>query len=442
MDRIRWGSGGFAMEVDIDRDAVALDIALEEATPLACSDRFHDAIPGSSDESGVSRDDRLGGGALLAGRTVVSSHASGGESLVGVVGSRRPSMVIKSNSIGGGGSVHSLGALQSHLDFAEMRLADPTHYVVMRDAVRAIEKWFIGIASRRCFALLKEAVRVVELSDVHEFIHQVSSADADLLHDAGAFVRLRLRFAGECFPPSIVFKFISAVNTCVLTGRDLIRVGTVAGRDAARMMGTSAFLRQQRLDNHRAHEFDEMDPTVDIASRRDYLTYIAQMDDLPVWLGGRGNVWRPVPYDTSSMLACMDFYNAIIQAQTDDPVHGVGQVLQRMDDGDHITRPVGRSTLSTGNTRITVEQQRKMMRRHAGKPSRWEAEMSARRKGAREYLRQKRRRAVRAVVDRSMYLSRKALLTMGADKKEVEQLMSDTSSSTRPQAECSSVLQI
>ncbi|XP_061426483.1 uncharacterized protein CXorf58 homolog isoform X1 [Lethenteron reissneri] len=106
--------------------------------------------------------------------------------------------------------------------------------------------------------------------------------------------RVRLRLAGDQFPPRVVFKIFSrpgATSSTYMSGRRLIQPASQAAKDAHHMMGTRSFCKQITLDAQ-LHERARVTGEVDVTTGKDYMQYASYLDETEARLGGRGNRWR------------------------------------------------------------------------------------------------------------------------------------------------------
>ncbi|CAI8019507.1 Putative uncharacterized protein CXorf58 [Geodia barretti] len=88
---------------------------------------------------------------------------------------------------------------------------------MMAGAVAVIESWWWSTKNRKVFRILKETVRSAERSLTNDVIRKVCPTEAELLKDPTMKTKIKFRFGGERFPPTIMFKiFIS--STAAATG--------------------------------------------------------------------------------------------------------------------------------------------------------------------------------------------------------------------------------
>ena len=73
-------------------------------------------------------------------------------------------------------------------------------------AACALQRFWRSHLSRRVYRMLVSVLRRAELLSASEVVSAADPAEAKLLSDAGTSARVRLRLAGERFPPSLVYK--------------------------------------------------------------------------------------------------------------------------------------------------------------------------------------------------------------------------------------------
>ncbi|XP_021332053.1 uncharacterized protein CXorf58 homolog isoform X2 [Danio rerio] len=117
------------------------------------------------------------------------------------------------------------------------------------DCARKIQACWRSFRDRRLFRLLMNTVRSAEQCLASAVLRQLSPKEADLLKDPSLKCKLRFRFAGPRFPPSLVFKIFH-------TGG-----------------GRRQYLSGEKL----------------LASSGQYNSHL---DELPACVGGRENGWR------------------------------------------------------------------------------------------------------------------------------------------------------
>ncbi|XP_016315159.1 uncharacterized protein CXorf58 homolog [Sinocyclocheilus anshuiensis] len=132
-------------------------------------------------------------------------------------------------------------------------------------------------------------VRSAEQCLASAVLRQLSPREAELLKDLSLKCKIRFRFAGPQFPPSLVFKiFHTGGGGHYLSGKKVFSPSNQATADTCRMMGNRAFMDLISMDEfHRA----TIEPQ-DVICMRDYMQYSSHLDELPACVGGRENGWR------------------------------------------------------------------------------------------------------------------------------------------------------
>nr|XP_033805154.1 putative uncharacterized protein CXorf58 homolog isoform X4 [Geotrypetes seraphini] len=119
-----------------------------------------------------------------------------------------------------------------------------------RLAAEVILRVWISRRNRNLFKLLKHAARAAEYCVTYQILRLVSPLEAELIRDPSMQCKIRFRFAGEEFPPFIVFKIFH-------------HTGGYGNK---------------YINGKRA-----LNPSSE---------YISHLDETPAYLGGRDNHWR------------------------------------------------------------------------------------------------------------------------------------------------------
>ncbi|XP_041439543.1 putative uncharacterized protein CXorf58 isoform X2 [Xenopus laevis] len=148
--------------------------------------------------------------------------------------------------------------------------------------------------NRKLFKLLKHTVRAAETSASYSILRKISPLEAELLRDPGMQCKVRFRFAGQEFPPFIVFKIFhrsGAFGNRYICGKRILHPSSEAAADACKLMGPRAYYDQMIYDEleYQKHKITDM---VDVATVKDYVKYKSHLDETPAYLGGRDNCWR------------------------------------------------------------------------------------------------------------------------------------------------------
>jgi hypothetical protein len=113
-----------------------------------------------------------------------------------------------------------------------------------------------------------------------------------ILRDPTLNARLRFRFAGEHFPPTILYKVFIHANVQYVAGSTKILPGSKAAEDANDQMGDRKYIEIVLADIENCTPLSSgslRDPGLGVQDR---LHEQATLDSHPMWLGGRANPWR------------------------------------------------------------------------------------------------------------------------------------------------------
>uniref|UniRef100_A0A8W8J029 Uncharacterized protein n=1 Tax=Magallana gigas TaxID=29159 RepID=A0A8W8J029_MAGGI len=174
-----------------------------------------------------------------------------------------------------------------------------------------IERQWIAYRDKQMFRLLKHAVCAAENSLSKEILRKVCPKEAELLDDKVQQVRVRFRFGGQEFPPMIFFKiFIHTEGKGVkyLSGKRVIKPASEASEDSLRHMGNRRFYDQMLQDAMYNQQYRVTDE-IDVTTLKDYMQYLANVDEAPASLGGKENYWRKLTLDILSRRTI--FYDVI-----------------------------------------------------------------------------------------------------------------------------------
>ncbi|KAJ3246814.1 putative protein CXorf58 [Chytriomyces hyalinus] len=175
---------------------------------------------------------------------------------------------------------------------------DP-HHTAARIIARSWRSW----KHRTIFTALKAALYKAERSVTMDVMRKLCPREVEYMTDPITQPRVRFRFGGVAFPPTILFKiYAKSANVHYFSGSRLIESGSQAARDACRMMGTRTFT--QHLIHKAAYNHSRTiaDP-VDVTNRLEYVKYMNEMDQLAPQWGGRNNGWRELSFSCFSSQA-------------------------------------------------------------------------------------------------------------------------------------------
>ncbi|XP_022346089.1 uncharacterized protein CXorf58-like isoform X2 [Crassostrea virginica] len=183
--------------------------------------------------------------------------------------------------------------------------------LIRQAAAMIIERQWIAYRDKQMFRLLKHAVCAAENSLSKEILRKVCPKEAELLADKVQQVRVRFRFGGQEFPPMIFFKiFIHTEGKGVkyLSGKRVIKPASEASEDSLRNMGNRKFYDQMLQDAMYNQQYRITDE-IDVTTLKDYMQYLANVDEAPASLGGKENYWRKLTLDILSRRTI--FYDVI-----------------------------------------------------------------------------------------------------------------------------------
>ncbi|CAI9737074.1 Hypothetical predicted protein [Octopus vulgaris] len=153
----------------------------------------------------------------------------------------------------------------------------------MREAVQTIERAWLSSRDRKIFKLLKHAVCAAEQCITSVFLQTISPHEAELLQDP-------TMFGGRTFPPLVYFKIFLHQNGPVikyLSGKTMMTpAATEANEDSLKIKGPRLFFDQLLYDQVQHHCRKTTD-FVDVVTLKDYMQYLAHIDETPAKYGGK-----------------------------------------------------------------------------------------------------------------------------------------------------------
>uniref|UniRef100_UPI00398E8FCA uncharacterized protein CXorf58 homolog isoform X2 n=1 Tax=Pristiophorus japonicus TaxID=55135 RepID=UPI00398E8FCA len=161
-------------------------------------------------------------------------------------------------------------------------------------AARIIQSSWCSYRNKQLFCLLKHTICAAEHCLTTDILRKLQPSDAELLRDTSMAYKVRFRFAGEEFPPILVFKIFQHTGNYTnqyFSGKRIIKPASKAAAASCNIMGHRKFyelIMQDNLQYQRTKVADE----VDIVTVKDYMQYISHLDETPAKLGGRDNYWR------------------------------------------------------------------------------------------------------------------------------------------------------
>ncbi|XP_054436981.1 uncharacterized protein CXorf58 homolog [Pteronotus mesoamericanus] len=161
-------------------------------------------------------------------------------------------------------------------------------------AAIVIQRAWLSHMDKTIFQLLKHTICAAEYCVTHEILKNVSPLEAELVKDPSIKCKVRFRFSGETFPPSIVFKIFlhtGGHGYKYFSGKNILRQSRKASTDAYKIMGRKKFHEQIIEDELLSQKFKITDE-IDILTLQDYMQYCSLLDKTPASSGGRNNCWR------------------------------------------------------------------------------------------------------------------------------------------------------
>ncbi|XP_042189823.1 putative uncharacterized protein CXorf58 homolog isoform X2 [Callorhinchus milii] len=133
----------------------------------------------------------------------------------------------------------------------------------------------------------------------HDILRKLKPSEYEILKDSSMKFRVKFRFAGENFPPILVFKIFQHnmnYKTQYFSGKGLIKPATEAAADSCKLMGHRKFY-DLLIDDELQFQRSQITDEVDIITLKDYMQYLSYLDETPAHLGGKDNNWRILSMD-------------------------------------------------------------------------------------------------------------------------------------------------
>lgn len=202
--------------------------------------------------------------------------------------------------------------------FQDDHLEGPYNKINQIEAVKVIERCWCSFRDRQMFRLLKHTVCAAEHSLSHEIIKKIAPLESNILNDPCVKIKIKFRFSGIEFPPSVVFKIYSQMQdgktAKKITGKNMIEPASSAAQAACNQMGNKQYYNIMILDSLQSVTNKRVSEKSDIVCMRDYMQYSSLIDDLPAYMGGRSNAWRRL--NLSDLQRHTIFYDVINYACT------------------------------------------------------------------------------------------------------------------------------
>ncbi|XP_065435516.1 uncharacterized protein CXorf58 homolog isoform X2 [Chrysemys picta bellii] len=180
-------------------------------------------------------------------------------------------------------------------------------------AAKILQRAWWSHINRRLFRLLTHTIRAAEHCITYEIMRRVSPLEAELIKDPSMQYKVRFRFAGHEFPPFVVFKIFHHTGgrgSKYISGKRTISPASEAAADACKLMGHRKYYDQIIWDELQYQNHKIIDE-IDVATVKDYMQYISNLDETPAYCGGRDNCWRKLSLEnfprTMIMYDIMDY---------------------------------------------------------------------------------------------------------------------------------------
>ncbi|ESP00253.1 hypothetical protein LOTGIDRAFT_141099, partial [Lottia gigantea] len=171
--------------------------------------------------------------------------------------------------------------------------------LIRQAAASIIERGWISHRDKQMFRLLKHSLCAAETSLSYEILRKVCPTEAEFFKDKSSQIKVRFRFGGGEFPPMIFFKIYvhnQGKGLKYLSGKKMIRGASEAAEDSLKLMGNRTFY-DHMLQDTIHHQQYKITDEIDITTLKDYMQYIAVLDETPAYLGGKDNFWRKLTLD-------------------------------------------------------------------------------------------------------------------------------------------------
>ncbi|KAI9105753.1 hypothetical protein DFS34DRAFT_644561 [Phlyctochytrium arcticum] len=218
--------------------------------------------------------------------------------------------------------------------------------VSIRDEARRIAANMIGrtwkrYSMRLTFRWLKDNLIKAERSMTLEILRRLSPREAELIKDPVVKAKIRFRFGGEAFPPTIMYKIFTRSNSVhYYSGHRLISADTQAAVDSCTIMGVRQYsenLLREAYQN-RALKISHAD---EVTNRLEFVQYLSSLDTKPAYMGGRNNGWRELNitpfaatqnlvYDIRSSRGSTRYGSRVVQKSLKNPNGRIGAQMEQL----------------------------------------------------------------------------------------------------------------
>ena len=178
---------------------------------------------------------------------------------------------------------------------------------LQKKSATRIQNFYKKRRNKQIFHEMKRIIILAESGFTLDTLRKLSPKDFELLCDPFIRSRVRFRFAGESFPPSIMYKIFSkGINVHYVSAKKLIQPGSLAAIDSCAMMGSRKFIEQVLIDEMYIRQYEYVDAD-NVTNRHEFVKHMNRLDEAPINFGGRNNLWREL--DISRFPSHRIFYN-------------------------------------------------------------------------------------------------------------------------------------
>ncbi|TPX61662.1 hypothetical protein PhCBS80983_g00986 [Powellomyces hirtus] len=133
-----------------------------------------------------------------------------------------------------------------------------------------------------------------------EILRRLCPKEAELMRDPVVQAKVRFRFGGASFPPTIMYKiFTKSTSVHYYSGNRLIQADTQAAVDSCTMMGVRLYSENVMRNEYQNRGLKVAHPD-EVTNRLDFVQYISSLDQKPAYMGGRNNTWRELTVTPSA----------------------------------------------------------------------------------------------------------------------------------------------
>ncbi|KAI8820782.1 uncharacterized protein EV422DRAFT_530144 [Fimicolochytrium jonesii] len=174
----------------------------------------------------------------------------------------------------------------------ELNIPLPPSQMVQDDAALRIQRGWKAYVDRRTFGWLKENLLRAERSMTMEILRRLAPKEAELMRDPVFEARIRFRFGGTSFPPTIMYKIYTKSNSVhYYSGNRVIQSHTQAAVDSCTIMGVRLYA-ENLIRTEQQNRALKMPHSDQVTNRLEFIQHMSSLDQKPAYMGGRNNGWR------------------------------------------------------------------------------------------------------------------------------------------------------